>query len=486
MGSPASQPATKLRRKEAREGPYVLELPISKQFTPNQIRSLQAFLKIVKKHGPEGGGTFADARLQVKKQLFSDQRRGGSEEKRVTAAGNAISSARHWGLLNEETKLTPLGTAVLAAADDDVAARLLVEHFLRHLGGAQTAKALIDVIRANDDVAPEKTTLATALHGAGIYENRDGTDHSAVLAWLSHPGVGVAEKRSGGRWIFDDARFQQLAGVAPAAIDAVARRDPVQLAILTELARMSKGESDAGTMQQILKARTDLDVSAPGFRKKYLDPLQQDGLIKIGARAGRGATQFSITKLGRSEAVADLVARFDADGVLNYQPGDLLRPTSAIVRDLNPKSQPSKHRRGVALEHLALRLLDRLGLKGPRWRVRPGQAEEIDGTAYADVPAFALWQVQAKNTTRLDADDAAKEVGLAVVNGAAVVMLITTGSFTQAARSIVERAEGRSGLVFVCLDGDDVSAVAKDPTSLSRILDREASRSKARRELATG
>src|SRR5688572_8504829 len=122
-----------LRRKEAREGPYVLELPISKQFTPNQIQSLQEFLKVVKKHGPEGGGTFADARLQVKKQLFSDTRRGGSEEKRVTAAGNAISSARHWGLLNEETKLTPLGKAVVAAADDDLAARLLVEHFLRHL-----------------------------------------------------------------------------------------------------------------------------------------------------------------------------------------------------------------------------------------------------------------------------------------------------------------------------------------------------------------
>ena len=212
-------------------------------------------------------------------------------------------SARHWGLLDADTKLTALGNAVLAAADDNEAARLLVEHFLRHLGGAQTAKALVDTIRANDDVAPEKTTLATALHGAGIYENRDGTDHSAVLAWLSHPGVRVAQKRPGGRWIFDDKRFQKLAGVATSDVDAVARRDPVQLAILAELARLPKGESDAGTMQQILKTRADLDVSAPGFRKKYLDPLQKDCLVKIGTRAGRGATRFSITKLGRSEAV---------------------------------------------------------------------------------------------------------------------------------------------------------------------------------------
>ena len=72
MARRVDKPANVLRRKEAREGPYVLELPISKQFTPNQIQSLQAFLKIVKKYGPEAGGTFANARREVKKQLFSD------------------------------------------------------------------------------------------------------------------------------------------------------------------------------------------------------------------------------------------------------------------------------------------------------------------------------------------------------------------------------------------------------------------------------
>ena len=122
--------------------------------------------------------------------------------------------------------------------------------------------------------------------------------------------------------------------------------------------------------------------------------------------------------------------------------------------DLDRATQPDRNRRGIALEHLALRMLGWIGLTNVRWRVRPGaQAEEIDGTAHAMSPSFARWQVQAKNTARLDADDAAKEIGLAVANGAAVVMLITTGEFTAAARSVIERAERRSGLAVICLDG---------------------------------
>ena len=383
MAGEHAEHRSRLRRRHAREGGYALELPISKQFTPTQIESLREFLALIRDHGPEAGGTSADARARVKNRFFAAQRRGGTEAKRLTQAGNAIGSARHWGLLNDDDTLSDVGRAAVAAADDDQAARVLVEHFLRHLGGAQTAKAILDVIRANDGVAPEKTTLAAALHEAGIYENRDGTDHSAVLAWLTHRGVCVVAQHGRGRWSLDEQRFTELAGITPAQVDAVARRDPVQLALLVELARIPEGRSDSGAMQRLLAVRADLDVQASGFRRLYLDPLARDGLIEIATgRRGAGATVFSITDLGRREAVADLVSRFDADGALRYQPADLLRPTSEIVADLDRANQPDRNRRGIALEHLALRMLGWIGLTNVRWRVRPGaQAEEIDGTA---------------------------------------------------------------------------------------------------------
>jgi site-specific DNA-methyltransferase (cytosine-N4-specific) len=267
--------------------------------------------------------------------------------------------------------------------------------------------------------------------------------------------------------------------MAAEQVDAIASRDPVQIALLVELARTPEGRSDSGAMQRLLSIRPDLDVHAPAFRSRYLDPLAGAGLIEIAAgRRGAGATVFSITELGRSEAVQDLLDRFDVDGALGYRSSDLLRPTNEIVAELDSED---RHRRGIALEHLALRMLDWIGLSDLRWRVRPGaNAEEIDGTANAKLPAFARWQVQAKNTSRLDADDAAKEVGLAVTNGAAVVMLITTGSFTAAARDIVERAERRGGLAIVCLDGEDVQEIADEPARLREKLARESARVHAR------
>ena len=115
-----------LRRREAREGGYSLELPISKQFTPQQIPSLRELLQLVHDHGPASGGDLDAARRAVKKRFFAAQRRGGSEAKRITMAGNAIGSARHWGLLDDDLELTATGRAALAAPDEDGAVRILV------------------------------------------------------------------------------------------------------------------------------------------------------------------------------------------------------------------------------------------------------------------------------------------------------------------------------------------------------------------------
>jgi site-specific DNA-methyltransferase (cytosine-N4-specific) len=473
---------SRLRRPDARTGGYVLELPISKQFTPTQIDSLREFLRLVRDYGPQAGKPAADARLRVKDRFFSAERRGGTEAKRITQAGNAMSSARQWGLLGDDYALTDVGRSVLAAANDDKAAEIMVAHFLRHLGGAQTAKAILDLIGANDGIAPKKTVLAAQLHDVGIYENRDGTDHSAVLAWLAHPGAHVLTQIGRGRWLLDEQRFAELAGVTPEQVDIVSRRDPVQLALLVELARMPEGRSDSGAIQRLLSIRGDLKFQAPGFRRLYIDPLVRDGLIEISGRGRAGATVFSITELGRREAVADLISRFDTDGPLQYQPAQLLRPTNQIIADLDPANQPDRNLRGIALELLALRILSWIGLTGLRWRMRPNAAEEIDGAANVMMPSFSRWQVQAKNTARLDADDSAREIGLALTDGASVVMLITTGEFTRAARSVIDRSTRRSSLTIICVDGSDVREISRDPTKIRDILDREASRARSSRE----
>ncbi len=174
--------------------------------------------------------------------------------------------------------------------------------------------------------------------------------------------------------------------------------------------------------------------------------------------------------------------RFDADGTLQSLPADLMRPTHEILGDLDAQQQPDRNRRGAALEQLGLRIASWIGLHDIEWRPRPDRSEEIDGVARASRPTFARWQMQAKNTAQLTADDAAKEVGLAVANGASVVMLITTGEITEPARSVIRRTEQRSAITLVCLDGRDVQAIAADPRHVRNVLERERLRTRENRE----
>ncbi len=327
--------------------------------------------------------------------------------------------------------------------------------------------------------------IAAKLRGLGIYENSDGTDHSAVLGWLAQ--ADVVSQHGRGRWSLDEQRFAALAGVGTAQVGAVARFHPVQLALMVELARNCDGESNSKTMQRLLALRDGLDVDASGFRSKYVDPLAKAGLIEVmSGRTGRGATRFRITELGRSEAIEDLTSRYEAHGQVHYPIAELLRPIGDIAADLDRTHQPDAGRRGIALELLALRLLEWIGLTHLRWRHRPtGNSEEIDGIADAELPALVRWQMQAKNTAQLDTDDAAKEAGLAVANGASIVMLITTGRFTAGALSVRDRVERRSGLTFVCLDGQDVQDIVPDPACLKSKLRRESERgAEAKREAA--
>ena len=186
-----------------------------------------------------------------------------------------------------------------------------------------------------------------------------------------------------------------------------------------------------------------------------------------------GALRYSLLLDDEGGILDDLIVARWRQGFLVVVNGATKHADIAHLRDRLPA--------GVALEHLALRILDWLGLGEVEWRVRPDRAEEIDGTAQGAMPAFARWQVQAKNTARLTADDAAKEVGLAVVNGASVVMLITTGSLTAPARSIVERAERRGGLSMLCVEGSDVRRIAADPGCLTEIVARESLRTRSLR-----
>ncbi|WP_242031050.1 restriction endonuclease [Anabaena sp. FACHB-1237] len=89
------------------------------------------------------------------------------------------------------------------------------------------------------------------------------------------------------------------------------------------------------------------------------------------------------------------------------------------------------------------------------------------------------WQIQCKNTAKVDIDV------LAFVTGADVVMVVTTGEFTKDSYQYAYRMMDVSRYYTILLQKNDIESIKKDKTNIAQILDRKARRVFAKKELDT-
>src|SRR5207248_1337258 len=135
-----------------------------------------------------------------------------------------------------------------------------------------------------------------------------------------------------------------------------------------------------------------------------------------------------------------------------------LRPklnTSLAEIEANLKSR-DKHVKGVALELLALRIATDAGLTPLRFRLRAAQTSgaEVDLVAEGVHLHFSRWLFQCKNTKKVEVADAAKEVGMAVLLRAHVIVLVTTGRFTDTVRTYARDIMDLEPLQIILIDAD--------------------------------
>lgn len=87
--------------------------------------------------------------------------------------------------------------------------------------------------------------------------------------------------------------------------------------------------------------------------------------------------------------------------------------------------------------------------------VRTGGAE-VDLVAEGAHLHFSRWLFQCKNTKSVDVTVLAKEIGMATLLQAQVVVIVTTGRFTQTVRTYADRTTLTTPFQVVLLDGDDL------------------------------
>ena len=144
-----------------------------------------------------------------------------------------------------------------------------------------------------------------------------------------------------------------------------------------------------------------------------------------------------------------------------------------ILDELDSKDA---HTRGLALEALAFKLMRLLDMEYVATRLRgtaTGGAEV--GLIFQSARlVFSRWQVQCKNTSRVNLEDVAKEVGLTHLLKSNVIVVVSTGEIGASARGYANKVMGDTNLCLVLLNGEDLLAIEKDPAAIVDVFCREA------------
>jgi site-specific DNA-methyltransferase (cytosine-N4-specific) len=290
--------------------------------------------------------------------------------------------------------------------------------------------------------------------------------------WLEKAGVFTQG------WSVNSARIEQLLGAHSGEIEALARLNLEQRAFLKALLNLpGPGPFASNEVEKLAAATFGVRFNEKMLPKQVLYPLQQAGYVTLtrGTRqAGRGAKPFLVqpTEKLHKEVLLPLLTQLEKQTAADLRP--LLRkPLSEILRELKSRN---RHVRGLALEALAFKLMRLLDMDYVATRLR-GSATggaEVDLIFQSARLVFSRWQVQCKNTTRVSLDDVAKEVGLTRLLKSNVIVLVSTGEISSSARAFANRVMADSSLCVVLVNGADLAAIERNPTTIVDVFRREA------------
>jgi hypothetical protein len=376
----------------------------------------------------------------IRQRWFADaaQKRVDPTERlhqQQTVARNVVNGMQNYGLVSRAYILTDLGTELRAESDSHQRDERFVAHILKHLRGLELVDLVRDLWLRHSRVNNDE--VRTELRRRGYKVTHNDSNPGKMRQWLATAGVFDEH------WNIDESRIAQITGTSLTTIGEWQTLNRVQRAFVAVLRRLSE-------------TRGKTPVPSPEF----LDFVRQEhGLIYDEGQVRKvysslhnmGWIEHSVTQKGRGGkggqvAATDKLLEVDFELLVGFKSGDLpadLRAAMTMPLDTvyeNLKSDDT-HTKGIALEVLSAKLASDLGLIPLRLRVRgvhTGGAE-VDLLAEAAHLHFSRWLFQCKNTRSVDIGVLAKEVGMATLLQAQVIVIATTGRFTGPVLTYAER-----------------------------------------------
>lgn len=446
------------------EGPP--KLPNMNEFSPSVVGELGPLLLLVKQH--------AGNRERLQSEIVKASRtiKVVPNDQHLNRANNVLIGMSQCGLFHlANRRLTDLGERLAAEKDDVQRHALFAQHLLTSCHGND----LLEVIRSLNDRREHISleAIRSELRTRGFSVTNNEGDASKIRLWLEKSRV------IDSHWVIDEDRYAALMGISLDTRDDWQMLSRGQQAFLSTLKGMPDGLAGSWVQTRLV---TDLCITEWGKhvlpkeadrRAKLINPLEQEGWLEArGIGEGRGGKGGEIRATDRLiNATGLAVDPVQRRGV----PKDLVKllntPVEDIYRDLESRET---YKKGIALELLCLYLCSNLGLIPVELRKRgvKTQGAEVDLIAEGAHLHYSRWLFQCKNTRNaVNVEHLAREIGLAMLLRAHVVVMVTTSRFTKVVKQHAEGVARETYLQVVLIDSTDLRQIRdRGPSRLRDIL----------------
>ena len=430
-----------------------LKLPNMNEFSPGVLEiGIRPFLiRLAALEGDRKALVAEIATIPKIKKTPEDNRNN-----RNNRANNVLIGMSQCGLLDlKSNRLTELSREIIAAETDPEGARRFAKHILSNLHGARLLE-IVDRLRHRQEQVTLEAIRRELRHDGFTVTTNEGNPAKLRL-WLQEAGL-IDEN-----WNVDQVVLKHIAGVTSEGLVEIERLSAQQRVLLNKIRRHAIMEPlqewiDLAPVKALIEIEHGPDFLHGGtLRQKVILPLKDAGWIETSEKQGRGG------KIGQAKPTAKLLALKDdlAPPIELGVPPDLRDKLRTPVSDLfNQLESDHRQTKGAALELLALRLLLELGLTPTGFRLRAKEAEyaEADLNANGIHLHYSRWLVQCKNTPTVTQPHLMREVGLATVLKAHVVLLITTGDFGERVAPLADQVSRETHLQVLLIDKKALAA----------------------------
>lgn len=449
------------------------DLPFGSEFGPNQL-DLVRVLELAEANAGNG-------------QALTDAVAGEYGWPAETAKNTRLGM-RSYGLIEGDDQLTELGRKLLTLRSEP---KKVYDEFARHillnLHGLDVVNA-IDTIKKSGEPL-NLLSIYRFLREQGLTVSESGTHLSKMRGWLQLAGVFEGDRDYS---TLNMQRVEELTGATQqdmAALSELAEGQRAVLKALRNLPMPNVPDTEPLAANEVMEYAEQLygiKFNPKNFPRDVLEPLAAAGYVRLekpfkatgeeaGSRAQVSGKPYQVyrTEKFANEYLDALVDALADAGLWGRQLRH--RPLSEILAELD---SPDTGIKGLALEALAIRLARLLDLELKGWRKHRNKTQgyEVDAIVEGARLVFSRWQIQCKNTpnSRVPEEDIAKEVGLALHLRSNVILMVTTGGYTQDALDYANDMMRITPLNIITLDGRDLEILKQSPMSIVGILNRKA------------